>query len=146
RQHVAYQSDAHNIPVRQCAPAPGADRHQMRARPVTDYSPALAEDRRRSATQCPSHLGELLECLSLERNVCHCLHRLTLLTTCIATKSTVQLHLSAEVFPKPGTFHPPLVTNQLVHTKAFVVLGSEPGMHSMKAPLPLKQLSVRHCG
>jgi hypothetical protein len=62
-----------------CAASPGVNRHGMGAGSGTHDSLALAENRRRGATQCSSHRGEFLQCVSLEKSFRYCLGCITLL-------------------------------------------------------------------
>ena len=70
------------------ATASGAGGYGMGSSAGANHSPTFAEDRRRGATQCPSHLGEFLQCLSLEKYFRCCLGRITLLRQRPAKKST----------------------------------------------------------
>src|SRR5262249_21980836 len=71
-----------------CPASPGSGWHGMGASAGPYDSLALAEDRRRSATQCPSHLGQFFQCLPLERSFQYCLGRTTLLSYRSAKKFT----------------------------------------------------------
>src|SRR5215472_13242572 len=71
-----------------CAASPGAGRHGRGASSGTHHSLAPAKDRRRGATQCPSHLGEFLPCVSLEKYFRCSLDRITRLRQRPAKKFT----------------------------------------------------------